>query len=82
MNCREFVDFILRYLNGEADPAERRTFEEHLEACPPCLTYLETYRSTVSLERELCQDPLGDVPAEAPEELVRAVLAARRAHDA
>ena len=78
MTCREFVDFIMSYLEEEAEPAQRAVFEEHIRSCPPCLTYLDTYRDTVMLGRALCDEPDGPVPEEVPERLVQAVMAARR----
>jgi predicted anti-sigma-YlaC factor YlaD len=77
MNCREFVDFLMTYLDGELEPEPARVFEEHMELCPPCLTFLDTYRDTIRLGRFACRE---GAPAleEVPEELIQAILAARR----
>lgn len=79
LRCREFADVILAYLEGELDARERRLFEEHIRACPPCVDYLDSYRRTVALTGDAWPacGPDDDVPEEVPEELVRAVLAAR-----
>jgi len=81
LSCREFVDFLMEYLDGELGEGERRVFEAHIGDCTPCGTYLETYRETVRLGRSVCResaDPATDpVPEDVPEELVRAILAAR-----
>lgn len=79
MTCREFTEFIYSYLEGEASAAERQVFEAHIGECPPCLAYLDTYRKTVAIGKAVCEEPEGPVPDDVPEELVRAVLAARRA---
>jgi anti-sigma factor RsiW len=65
VNCRECTDFLIDYLNGDLPAAQQRVFEGHLELCPPCLTYLESYRATLALG-ELVRDVL-----------VHAILAAR-----
>ena len=78
MNCRDFVDFLMAYLDGELPEAQRATFDQHMTDCPPCLTYLETYRDTVSLGKSVCKDAEAPVPEDVPETLVAAVLAARR----
>ena len=79
MNCREFVDFLMEYLEGGLDPAVRATFEGHMGECPSCVTYLDTYRETVQLgKRVLCDDPDGPVPEDVPDDLVAAILAARK----
>jgi len=77
MTCREFVDFLLDYLDGDLPHGQRVTFESHMQGCPECETYLDTYRETVRLGRELlCPD--GDaLPEEVPVELMQAILAAR-----
>jgi anti-sigma factor RsiW len=79
MTCREFVDFLMEYLEGGLEPQARTTFEDHMDDCPACVTYLDTYRETVQLGRQiLCDPPDSPVPDDVPEDLVAAILAARR----
>ena len=77
MKCREFVEFVMEYLDGTLGDAERRVFEDHVELCPPCVNYLASYRDTVRLGHSVCT-PDDEVPPEVPEELVKAILAARK----
>lgn len=49
--CREVIDFLMDYLEGDLAPERRRAFDEHLAECPSCLAYLATYRATVALAR-------------------------------
>ena len=77
MTCRELVDFLMDYLGGELPENQRAVFAEHLDICPPCLAYLKSYEQTVALGRQVCE-PDGDVPEDCPEELVKAILAARQ----
>jgi anti-sigma factor RsiW len=77
VNCREFVDFLMAYLDAELPAAQAATFESHMGDCPSCETYLETYRETVRLGRTVCADPAGPVPEDVPDGLVEAILAAR-----
>ncbi len=80
MTCREFVDFLMDYLEQSLPTAQREIFEGHFEECPGCVTYLETYRETVRLEKTLCgDDPDAPVSEDVPEGLVAAILAARAA---
>jgi len=78
MTCKEFVDFLMAYLDGELPAGQRSTFEGHLADCPPCKTYLNTYRETVALGRGVCAGEDAAVPEDVPEALVLAILAARR----
>lgn len=77
MTCRELVEFLMAYLEGELPEAQREEFQRHLDACPPCVVYLETYKEAVDLGRAVCD---ADAPPsdEVPEALVQAVLRARR----
>jgi anti-sigma factor RsiW len=68
----------VRTLDGELSEEVRLRFDEHLAACPKCSAYLETYRATVRLARGAFRDPEGSVLADVPEDLVKAILAARR----
>ena len=78
MTCREFADFMMDYLSGEL-PAERRAqFEQHLSLCDNCRKYLTSYEETVKLGKAAFDDDKGAVAADVPEELVNAILAARR----
>jgi anti-sigma factor RsiW len=79
VNCRDFVDFLMDYIEGTLAAPERQTFDAHMDECPSCIRYLDTYRETVRLGQALCDDLDGPVPAEAPEALVQAILAARTA---
>ena len=76
MKCREFVEFVMEYLDGTRGESERRVFEEHVELCPPCVNYLTSYRETVRLGHSVCA-PDDEIPSDVPEELVQAILSAR-----
>ena len=78
LTCREFAEFLMAYEDGELSPAERARFDDHLGACPDCVAYLESYRDTVALGRKAFADEDADARAAVPEDLVRAVLAARK----
>lgn len=74
--CREVIDFLAAYLDGELPERVRSDFERHLTLCPECVHYLESYRETIRLGRE-AHDGGGPAPEEVPEELILAILASR-----
>ena len=81
ISCRELIDFLDAYEDDTLEPDRRAVFDRHVNACPPCLAYLESYRATVAAGRSVCDADAkdGEAPAEElPEELVRAILSARR----
>ncbi len=79
MTCKEFVDFLMAYLDEDLPALARTTFEGHLDDCPPCKLSLDSYRETVELGRGVCASGDDPVPDDVPEALVQAILAARRA---
>ena len=77
MTCQEMVDFLMAYLDGELPAIQVTEFEGHMNMCPPCVDYLNTYKRTVELGKQACEDPAGPVPDAVPDRLVEAILAAR-----
>jgi anti-sigma factor RsiW len=78
MTCREFADFLADYLAGDLDASVRAAFEHHLEICINCQRYLAHYRESSALGRAAFADLDAVVPDDVPEDLIAAILAARR----
>ena len=77
MTCREFADFMADYLSGDLPAALRQEFDRHLHLCVNCREYLDGYEATIKLGKRAFDDLDAGVPADVPEQLVRAILAAR-----
>lgn len=77
MTCRELADFIGDYLAGELPSDTRAQFEQHLRLCPNCVRYLASYDAALTLGKHAFDDDAAAVPADVPEDLVKAILAAR-----
>ena len=78
MNCREFTEFLHEYLVGNLPAEERVEFDKHLAECPWCVAYLDSYQKTIQLEQAAFSAPeAAPPPADAPEELIQAILRAR-----
>ena len=78
ITCRELIDFLHLYLEDELPEDRRAEFDRHLAVCEGCRAYLRQYGETIRLGKAAFADPADPVSAETPEELVRAVLKARR----
>ena len=78
MTCKELIDFLMDYVDGELPAAEARHFDEHLELCPQCADYLASYRDTLRLGKMICRPEESALPPDLPEDLVTAILGARR----
>jgi anti-sigma factor RsiW len=78
MNCREFTEFLHEYLFGNLPAEERTEFDRHLAECPWCVAYLDSYQKTLLLEQAaFAAAEETPAPADAPEELIQAILRAR-----
>jgi anti-sigma factor RsiW len=78
VTCQDVAEFLMDYLNGDLAQAKRVIFEEHLTECPDCVAYLQTYEMAIKLGKAACNHGDNLIPREVPEELVQAILAARR----
>lgn len=76
MTCKEFIDILDAYLEGELTPEQRAEISKHLHLCPECVDYLDSYRFTIRAARDCGCGADDPVPTDVPEELVQAVLAA------
>jgi anti-sigma factor RsiW len=78
LTCRELVDFLAEYLDGTLAPDVRQAFAAHVADCAACAAYLRGYADTIRLVKRAYSEPDHPVPRDVPEDLVRAILAARR----
>lgn len=59
--CKEIVEILCDYLEGELPQEEKEELDRHVEDCPPCLAFLNTYRRTSQLCKALRPE---DIPVE------------------
>jgi anti-sigma factor RsiW len=78
MKCREFVEFIDRYIAGELSKLERFSFIVHMGVCRNCANYLRTYKQTIAASKAAFADLDAQVPNDVPEELVAAIMSTRK----
>ena len=78
ITCAEFEDFINAYLEGTLPPAQLKVFELHLKICRECRDYLAAYQRSMELGQAVLGEADEALPADVPEDLVRAVLDASR----
>ena len=76
--CRELIEFLDDYVAEALVAEERARFDDHLQRCPACVRYLRGYQGTLRAIA-LSHAPEAFPPADVPERLVEAILAARRA---
>lgn len=59
--CRSASAFLLDYVEGRLSAKTARKFEEHIAMCPNCEHYLDQYRETIRLVKNI---PAPEPPAE------------------
>ena len=77
ITCRELAEFLIDFVSDELPPERKALIEQHLVWCPPCVAFLETYKATIKLTRQL---PCAPLPPELVERL-RCVLEQIRKED-
>jgi len=79
IDCEEFETFIVDYLEGNLSRRQRIKFDTHLKLCRECRDYLRTYKATIDLTKEQTEIPFSQMGmGKVPEDLIKAVLAARK----
>ena len=71
--CKRLIlDCLLDFEEGTMPEPERRELQVHFEMCPPCMSFLSTYRATGKTLKML-------KPTEIPSDLAQTVMAFVRA---
>jgi hypothetical protein len=78
ITCRQVVDFLDEYLAGALSGEQLDEFEYHLSSCPPCINYIKSYQASVLLSKRALEPADVAPPAEVPDRLLQAILAARK----
>ena len=58
--CRDVVEHIYEYVDGEVTPQALAAVREHLLSCPPCLEQYDVQVALKELVRRCCQDRAPD----------------------
>jgi hypothetical protein len=67
--CREVVELVSDYLERTLDPGETSLFEQHLNLCDGCMTYVDPMRLTINAVGHIHEE---DVAPEARQRLLTA----------
>ena len=49
--CVDGVELLMEYLEGAVSAADREALEAHVEGCPRCVAFIESYRQTPRILR-------------------------------
>ena len=68
VTCRECTQLLDDFLDSNLDPETARRLEEHLADCPPCVHFLNTYRSCSEMSQKLRDRPV-EIPLKLAERI-------------
>jgi len=58
ITCRELAELLFDFTYGQLPLEHRERVEQHLGLCSSCVAYVESYRLTIQLTRQLSRTPL------------------------
>ena len=58
LECREVVEVVSDFLDGELTHEERAQIEQHLLVCPPCTLHVAQVKAIIARLAGLRSDPL------------------------
>ena len=65
LDCNEFVELVTAYLDGALDEETEQRFNDHLEMCDGCDTYLDQIRQTTKTLGSMTPEALPDASRQA-----------------
>ncbi len=63
LNCKECVDLLLDYLEGNLESQTHDKLEKHFAGCSPCLNFLKSYQTCSQMAQQL-RDQQVQIPSE------------------
>jgi anti-sigma factor RsiW len=56
-NCDEVIQLLTDYIDGELEPEAQSQLDQHFTVCPPCVSFLQTFKATIELTGTFrCED--------------------------
>jgi hypothetical protein len=68
LECRQIAELLGDYFDGTLPSHLRELLEFHIDGCPPCVAFVNTYRGTIAATRKLPDTPM---PSELKKRLLR-----------
>jgi anti-sigma factor RsiW len=75
IECRQIAELLGDYLDGTLPRSTSDLIDFHIDGCPPCVAFINTYRGTVDATRKLADVPI-------PSELKKRLLAVLKSDQA
>jgi hypothetical protein len=58
LECRQIAELLGDYFEGSLPRETRELIDFHIDGCPPCVAFLNTYKGTMDATRRLPDVPI------------------------
>ena len=58
LECRQIAELLGDYFDGSLPRETRELIDFHIDGCPPCVAFLNTYKGTMDATRRLPDVPI------------------------
>ena len=58
LTCRQLAELLHDFVSGELADEANANIQVHLDGCPPCVAYVESYRITIQVTKSLSPRPM------------------------
>jgi hypothetical protein len=58
IECRQIAELLGDYLDGSLGEPLRSLVDWHIDSCPPCVAFVNTYRGTIEATRKISDVPI------------------------
>ncbi len=76
-NCKDSIDLLLEYLDGDVSGEVKTHLEEHFKGCSPCEEFLKQYKTTGTLCRRALKAKMPREMADTLTSMLRASTASK-----
>jgi anti-sigma factor RsiW len=74
LSCRKVEEFLMAYLDRELSLWTRVRFRFHLMICSDCSNYLQEYKNTIILGKNLFETPDASATGKVPDQILEAII--------
>ena len=79
LSCRKVEEFLMAYLDKELSFFTRLRFGFHILICSDCSRYMQEYKNTIALGKQLFNSPDEVATGKVPDEILNAIIIASKA---
>jgi anti-sigma factor RsiW len=58
LECRQIAELLGDYFDGSLPRETRELIDFHIDGCPPCVAFINTYKGTMDATRRLPDAPI------------------------